>query len=161
MAVVHCSQCGAELPLQAELRFFLNGQRMCNSKCMHDAGCRDNCGPWCSCTSYAIKRRMLREHRELMRCMESVINENGLDEELYELWRKNCQGHQSRDICLNYDSEMDEASDADDPEQQLRAELADRSALVEAVQGVLECRHIKESDGNGRRSDAVLPSEKG
>ena len=134
---------------------------MCDFKCMHAAGCRSHCGPGCGCTSYAIKRRMLREHREVMRCMESVITENGLDEELYALWRKNCQGHQSRDICLNYDSEMDEASDADDPEQQLRAELADRSALVEAVQGVLECRHIKESDGDNRRSDAVLSSEKG
>ena len=161
MAVVPCSQCGAELPLQADLRYFLGDRRMCDFKCMHAAGCRSHCGPGCGCTSYAIKRRMLREHRELMRCMESVITENGLDEELYALWRKNCQGHQSRDICLNYDSEMDEASDADDPEQQLRAELADRSALVEAVQGVLECRHTRESDGNGRHSDAVLPSEKG
>ena len=56
---------------------------------------------------------------------------------------------------------MDEASDADDPEQQLRAELADRSALVEAVQGVLECRHNRARDGNGRRSDPMLPSETG
>ena len=161
MAVVPCSQCGAELPLQAELRYFLDDRRMCDFKCMHAAGCRSHCGPGCGCTSYAIKRRMLREHRELMRCMETIIAENGLDEELNELWLNNRDPRPSRDICLNYDSEMDEASDADDPEQQLRAELADRSALVEAVQGVLECRHIRESDGNGRHSDAVLPSEKG
>ena len=161
MAVVPCSQCGAELPLQADLRYFLGDRRMCDFKCMHAAGCRSHCGPGCGCTSYAIKRRMLREHRELMRCMETIIAENGLDEELNELWLNNRDPRPSRDICLNYDSEMDEASDADDPEQQLRAELADRSALVEAVQGVLECRHIKESDGDNRRSDAVLSSEKG
>ena len=77
-----------------------------------------------------------------------------------EQWQL-CPAASAARNCLNYDSEMDEASDAEDPEQQLRAELADRSALVEAVQGVLECRHIKESDGNGRHSDPMLPSEKG
>ena len=143
MAVVHCSQCGAELPLQAELRFFLDGRRMCNFKCMHAAGCRSHCGPGCGCTAYAIKRRMLREHRELD-----------------ALWQNNRDPRPGRGICLDYDPEMDEASDAEDPEQQLRAELADRSAMVDAVQGALECR-LRERDGNGGHPNTVLHATKG
>ena len=151
MAVVSCSQCGAELPPQAELKVFLDGRRVCKFKCLHDAGSRAHCGPGCGCTAYAIKRRMLREHRELMRCMEAIITENGLDEELDALWQNNRDPRPGRDICLNYDSEMDEASDAEDPEQQLRAELADRSAMLEAVQGALECLQAKA--GNRRASN--------
>ena len=153
MARVHCSQCGADLPLEAPLRFFLGDRRMCNLKCMHAAGDRSHCGPYCGCTGYAIKRRMLREHREVMRCMQTIIVENGLEEDLDQLWTE-YQPQISRDICLASDPELDELSDAEDPEQQLRAELtnknamikaaqgelADRSAMIEAVQGALECR---------------------
>ncbi len=102
MAVVHCSQCGAELPLQAELRFFLDDRRMCNLKCMHDAGSRAHCGPGCGCTAYAIKRRMLREHRTLIRCMDALIAEHGLDEELGALWRSKRDPRPGRAICLDY-----------------------------------------------------------
>ena len=161
MAVVHCGQCGAELPLQAELRFFLDDRRMCNFKCMHAAGCRSHCVPGCGCTAYAIKRRMLREHRELMRCMEAIIAENGLDEELDALWQNERNPRPGRAICLGLDPEMDEASDAEDPEQQLRAELADRSAMVQAVQEALECRQIRERDGHDCDPDPVLPSRRG
>ena len=55
-------------------------------------------------------------------------------------------------ICIDSDSELDEDSDVDDPEQQLRAELArahdelaDRSAMIEAVQGALQCLQNKKS----------------
>ena len=161
MAVVPCSQCGKELPLQAELRFFLGDKRMCNFKCMHDAGCRAHCGPGCGCTGYAIKRRMLREHRELLRCMECIISENNLYEELDALWQNNRDPRPSRDICLDYDPEMDEESDAEDPEQQLRNELADRSALIEAVNGALECRRVRKRDGDGGRPNTVLLATKG
>ena len=161
MAVVCCSQCGVEVPLRADLRYFLDGLRMCSDKCMHAAGSRSNCGPWCECTAYAIKRRMLREHRVLMRCMDAIIAENGLDEELGALWRNERDPRPGRAICLDYDPEMDEASDAEDPEQQLRAELADRSAMVEAVQGALECRRVRERDGHDCDPDPVLPSRKG
>ena len=146
-----CSQCGADLPLEAPLRYFLNNKRMCNSKCMHDAGWRGDCGPGCGCTGYAFKRRMLREHRELMRCMATIIHENCLDEELSDLWDNNREPG-SRMICIDSDSELDEDSDVDDPEQQLRAELArahdelaDRSAMIEAVQGALQCLQNKKS----------------
>ena len=161
MAVVNCSQCGKELPLEAELRFFLGDRRMCNFKCMHDAGSRARCGPGCGCTRYAIKRRMLREHRELLRCMEVIIAENGLYEELDALWQNNRDPRPGRDIYLDYDPEMDEASDAEDPEQQLRNELADRSAMLEAVQGALECRRVRKRDGDGGRPNTVLLATKG
>ena len=161
MAVVPCSQCGKELPHQADLRYFLGDKRMCNFKCMHDAGCRTHCGPGCGCTGYAIKRRMLREHRELLRCMETIIAENGLYEELDVLWQNNRDPRPSRDICMDYDSEMDEESDAEDPEQQLRNELADRSAMIEAISGALECRRVRKRDGDGGRPNTVLHATKG
>ncbi len=161
MAVVPCSQCGKELPLQAELRFFFGDKRMCNFKCLHDAGCRAHCGPGCGCTAYAIKRRMLREHRELLRCMECIISENNLYEELDALWQNNRDPRPSRDICLDYDPEMDEESDAEDPEQQLRNELADRSALIEAVNGALECRRVRKRDGDSGCPNTVLLATKG
>ena len=141
--MVPCSQCGKELPLQAELRFFLGDKRMCNLKCMHDAGSRAHCGPGCGCTAYALTRRMLREHRQLMRCMQVIVSKNRLNEELTELWQDYCPDRCSRDICLAWDPEMAELSDADDPEQQLRAELSDRSAMIQAVQGALVCLQAK------------------
>ena len=139
MAVVRCSQCGVEVPLQAELRYFLDGMRMCSNECMHAAGYRGNCGPWCACTGYAIKRRMLRDHRVQMRLMDEIIVQNGLDAELNQLAIE-----ETGDVCfdLGWDSEMDEQSDAEDPEQQLHAALADQSAMVQAVQGALECRSV-------------------
>ncbi len=161
MAVVPCSQCGKELPLQAEHRFFLGDKRMCNFKCLHDAGSRAHCGPGCGCTGYAIKRRMLREHRELLRCMECIISENNLYEELDALWQNNRDPRITRDICLDHDPELDEESDASDPEQQLRNELADRSAMIEAVNGALECRRVRKRDGNGCRANTVLHASKG
>ena len=103
---------------------------------------------------------MLREHRTLMRCMDAIIAENGLDEDLGALWRNERDPRPGRAICLDYDPEMDEASDAEDPEQQLRAELADRSAMVEAMQGTLECR-LRERDGHGGEPDPVLHATKG
>ena len=146
MACVPCGQCGADLPLEAPLRYFYDDKRMCNLKCMHDAGSRAHCGPGCGCTAYALKRRMLREHRQLMRCMQVIVSKNRLNEELTELWQDYCPDRCSRDICLAWDPELDELSDAEDPEQQLRAELADRSAMIQAVQGALECLQAKAHD---------------
>ena len=93
--------------------------------------------------------------------MEVIIAENGLYEDLDVLWQNNRNPRPGRDICLDYDPEMDEASDAEDPEQQLRAELADRSAMLEAVQGALECRRVRKRDGNGGRPNPELHATKG
>ena len=97
---VHCIQCGKELPAYEELRVYLDGKRVCNFKCLHDAGSCAHCGPDCGCTAYAIKRRMLREHRELLRCMECIISENNLHEELDALWQNNRDPRPGRSICL-------------------------------------------------------------
>ena len=93
--------------------------------------------------------------------MEVVIAENGLYEELDVLWQNNRNPRPGRDICLDHDPEMDEGSDAEDPEQQLRNELADRSAMLEAVQGALECRRVRKRDGDGGRPNTVLLATKG
>ena len=104
---------------------------------------------------------MLREHRELLRCMECIISENNLYEELDALWQDNRDPRPSRDICMDYDPELDEESDAEDPEQQLRNELADRSALIEAVNGAHECRRVRKRDGDSCRTNTVLLATKG
>ena len=90
-----------------------------------------------------------------MRVMEDLIHEHGLDEELDE---RLIEETGNVNFWLASDpEEMDEPSDAEDPEQQLRAtvdalraEAADQQAMVQAVQGALECRSGN-TDGNGRR----------
>ena len=72
---------------------------------------------------------MLREHRRQVRVMQKVIDDNELGDD----------AHAALDgdafFLLETDSEMDEASDVSDPEQELRAAAADQSAMVQAVQG--------------------------
>ena len=90
-----------------------------------------------------------------MRIMEDLIHEHGLDEELDE---RLIEETGNVNFWLASDpEEMDEPSDAEDPEQQLRAtvdalraEAADQQAMVQAVQGALESRSGN-TDGNGRR----------
>ena len=43
---------------------------------------------------------------------------------------------------LGWDSEMDEGSEEEDPEKELRAAAADQRAMVQAVQGAVECRRV-------------------
>ena len=62
---------------------------------------------------------------------------------------------------MDYDPDLDEESDAEDPEQQLRNELADRSAMIEAVSGALDCRRVRKRDGDGGRPNTVLLATKG
>ena len=90
-----------------------------------------------------------------MRIMEDLIHEHGLDEELDE---RLIEETGNVNFWLASDpEEMDKPSDAEDPEQQLRAtvdalraEAADQQAMVQAVQGALECRSDN-TGGNGRR----------
>ena len=153
----HCSQCGNELP---ELAPFWNNKAFCTWKCAHAAGCRAKCGPGCGCTAYAKKRRRLREHRLLMRMMHMIIGQNGLQGELDAMITR-FQNVFSQSIPFCSDPELDELSDAEDPEQQLRAELADcraeladRSAMLEAVQGALQCLQAK-AKKKGASNDRV------
>ena len=94
-----------------------------------------------------------------MRIMEDLICEHGLDEELEE---RLIEETGNVNFWLGSDpEEMDEPSDTEDPEQQLRttvdalrAEAADQQAMVQAVQGALECRSGNTNgngNGNGHR----------
>ena len=92
-----------------------------------------------------------------MRIMEDLIHEHGLDEELDE---RLIEETGNVNFWLGPDPvEMDEPSDAEEPDQQLRAtvdalraEAADQRALVEAVHGALECRSSN-SKSNAYSSD--------
>ena len=91
------------------------------------------------CSGYAIKRRLLRQHRLQMRVMDNVIRQHGVEEDAEALVVEETG---NTGFYLGWDSEMDEPSDAEDPEQQLRAAAADQSAMVQAVQGAGECRKV-------------------
>ena len=128
-----CSQCGVQLPAPPAGQFSLRylGRLLCSRECGHAAGDRSACLEWdCGCTRYAKKRRWLRAHREQMRIMDELIATYDLDEQL------------DTSFYLGSDSELDEQSDAEDPERHLRAEATDQRALVQAVQGALECRSV-------------------
>ncbi len=79
--------------------------------------------------------------------MDDVIHENGLDEERED---RLVEATGNTNFWLASDSEeMDAPSEAEDPEEQLRAtvdglraEAADQRAMVQAVQGALECRGV-------------------
>ena len=78
--------------------------------------------------------------------MDDVIHENGLGEELED---RLVEETGNTNFWLASDSDLDEPSDAEDPEEQLRAtvdalraEAADQRAMVQAVQGALECRGV-------------------
>ena len=147
MALV-CSQCGVEMP-SARIKRHWNCMLMCSRECEHAAGSRDICGAWCGCTGYSIKLRLLRNYRAAMRIMDELIVQNELDAELEELLIEETG---NTNYYLGSDSEMDEPSDAEDPEQKLRdlaaelkdlaAEGADQRAMVQAVNGTLECRKV-------------------
>ena len=85
--------------------------------------------------------------------MEDLLHDHGLSEELEE---RLIEETGNTGFCLETDSEdMDEPSDREEPDQQLRAtvdalraEAADQRAMVEAVQGALECRSGTRGSGH-------------
>ena len=97
----------------------------------------------CGCTGYAKKRRLLREHRGSMRIMHRMIARRGLDAALDE--RLDRSGNAN--FHLDTDTDMNEDTDAEDPERalveenrELRRAAKDQKGFLEAVQGALECR---------------------
>ena len=81
-----------------------------------------------------------------MRVMDDVIVENGLEEELED---RLIEETGNTNFFLGLDVHLDEPSDTEDPEQQLRAtvdtlraDAIDQSALVQAVHGALESRDV-------------------
>ena len=81
-------------------------------------------------TRYAQKRRLLRRHRQEMRLMADIIENHDLEDELQD-YVEFMTGNSG--LWLAFDRDMDEGSDADDPEAQLNAEASDRTALIEAL----------------------------
>ena len=78
--------------------------------------------------------------------MDDVIVDNSLEQDLED---RLIEETGNTNFFLGLDVDLDEPSDTEDPEQQLRAtvdslrtEAADQSALVHAVQGALECRDV-------------------
>ena len=133
-----CGQCGARCLV---LHAYVDSADVlyCSRECRHAAGDRSGCYGWdCGCTRYAKKRRLLRDHRTNMRVMDNLLVDNDLEDELQERIDEETG---NTNFWLGQDSDMDEASDAEDPEKtlreevmKLRAEAADRSALIQAVQ---------------------------
>ncbi len=74
-----------------------------------------------------------------MRVMKDVLRDHGLEDDAEAALEEETG---DSFFWLGLDSEMDEASDVSDPEQELRAAAADQSAMVQAVQGALECRGV-------------------
>ena len=74
-----------------------------------------------------------------MRVMDDVIRQHRLEDDAEDAVVEET-GNTS--FYLGTDSEMDEDSDAEDPQRQLRVEATDQRAMVQAVQGALECRSV-------------------
>ena len=130
-----CAQCGK----LRYLRYRYMRRSHCDRRCAHDAGDRSLCWSWqdCGCTAYSKKRRLLREHREQLRIAEDILEENDLHEEYAERAAEETDGPDS----LAHLDFMDEGSDAEDPEAELRtenrllrAELDDRDCTQQVIQ---------------------------
>ena len=120
---------------------FCKGRWVCSKECNHAAGDRTACYGWdCGCTRYAKKRRLLREHRAEMRVMKRLIEDEGLEETLEDIMVEETG---NTHFCLSSDSEMDEASDQEDPEAALRQENDDKQAFLEAGRCMLEASAVK------------------
>ena len=101
-------------------------------------------------TSYAKKRRLLREHRAQMRVMEDVLEQHNLTE-AYEL-EVQVETDQSV-FWLGYDTGpdgMDEGSECEEPyaelcreNEDLRREATDRQAFISAVQDLGSYERVK------------------
>ena len=154
MALV-CSHCNV---LRATQGHWWQDRWFCGAVCSHAAGDRTACFRRnCGCTAYAKKRRWLRAHRAEMRVASDLIADNGQAELEDRMIRET--GNTA--FWLGSDDELDEPSDADDPEEELRAavgglraEAADQMSMVQAVQGALECRGVLLDLERARMEDA-------
>ena len=139
-----CSRCSVTSPVSG---YWWQDRWFCSLNCSHAAGDRTACHQDCGCTSYARKRRLLRDHRACMRAMEELIDQHGLSDELDDLLIERTG---NTNFWLGDDSFLDEPSDAEDPEETLRAanaglrsDAADQSTMVQAVQQALECGSMR------------------
>ena len=154
MALV-CGQCHAPQTSAAQ-GLWWQDRWFCDAVCSHAAGDRTAChGRSCGCTAYAKKRRWLRAHREELRIARDLIADHGLEAELENRLIRETG---NTGFWLASDDELDEPSDADDPQETLRVEVAglrakasDRTSMVQAVEGALQCRaRVLESRARSR-----------
>jgi len=140
-----CGQC--QEPIVNPCRW--NDVDYCSAKCCHDAGDRSSCRRGCGCTGFAIKRRQLRNQRELMRAMWTVIIENELEEDL-ETW----DGMRNTSLAiLDSDSEMDEGSDAEDPMVTQAGEIRAVSDIVQLSRNMVDLAELRRGQKRTRDSD--------
>ena len=100
--------------------------------------------------SYAKKRRLLREHRVHMRIMETMIHEAGLQSELED---EVLLATGNDPFWLGLDDDpggMDEASDTEDPEPDLRREneelrraFVDQQTFISVVQDLRDHQAVR------------------
>ena len=74
----------------------------------------------CGCTAYSKKRRMLRQHRDLLRVAEEILEDN----ELYDDYEDLASGEMAFPASKVYMDHLDEDSDVEDPEAELLSENA-------------------------------------
>ena len=90
-------------------------------------------------TGYSHKRRKLREHRVEMRIMQGVILDHGLAAVLQE---RTIDETGNTGYWLGYHPDLDEASDVEDPELELRKELDEKRTFVQVAEDMLRQRGI-------------------
>ena len=135
-----CSQCLEIKQAEDAYACIYNNAWVCSRRCLHNAGDRTTaCHGWdCGCTGYSKKRRLLREHRAQMSKMASVMDDTGTWREYHRRF-----GEQTFDEMT--DSEMDEESDHEDPEdtlsrenEELKQALKEQDTLARAAAAMLE-----------------------
>ena len=97
----------------------------------------------CTCpnvTGYSKKRRLLREHRKTMRAMEEVIASVSWFESMY-LQKLGELDAQNWDLDSN--SELDETSDKEDPEAELKKQIDNTLDFVQAAKDALDSQALR------------------
>ena len=91
-------------------------------------------------TGYSKKRRLLREHRKTMRVMEEVIASTFWFEAIYlqKLMETDAQNWD-----LDSNSELDETSDKEDPEAELKKENDKTLDFVQAAKDALDSEALR------------------
>ncbi len=141
-----CTWCRLEKPW-SEMGWwegFNHGDWYCCRECSHNAGYHSL---HCPCTTYVKRRRYLREHREQMRVMQGIINENGLGGQCAE---RMVDDTGNTAFLLSHIAAWDDGSDVEDPDDpcvfaaNVAAEAADREALIDAVGGMTEHHALRQ-----------------
>ena len=91
-------------------------------------------------TGYSKKRRLLREHRKTMRVMEYVISSVSWFETIYlQKLGQTC----AQNWDLDYKSQLDETSDTEDPEAELKKQSDYTLDFVQAARDALDSETLR------------------